>query len=541
MSVVYQKDKRSGITYAYESNAWWDKEKKQARSKRTLIGRLDETTGNIVPTDGRCRKDKTSQQSAEESPVPKRGPVPNPETSHRFYGATYLLNSISDSIGITQDLELCFPNEYKQILSIAYYLILENNNPLYRFEKWGMTHNHPYGKDISSPRSSELFASITDEAVTQFFRLQGKRRIEKEYWAYDSTSISSYSEILNQIQYGKNKENDRLAQLNLLLVFGEESGLPFYYRKLAGNIPDVKTVKSLLADLDVLGLGKIKLVMDRGFYSEANINGLYRDHLKFLIGVRISLTLIRKELDAVHDDIRQFQNYEQSLDTYGYTVPIEWTYTQGRPYKGDTLTEKRRMYLYLYYNIDKGAENERNFDNKISEYYNELICGEKNESHEKDYQKYFEIKKTPKRGIQVTVKNDAIREAKRYFGYFALASNEKMEAFTALKIYRMKDVVEKAFGNIKERLNMRRLLVSSERSLDGKLFVEFVALIFISYINKKMQEQRLYKDYTMQQLLDKLDVIECFSYPGHKFRVGEVLEKQKDLYIKLGVEPPTLL
>lgn len=541
MSVVYQKDKRSGITYVYESNAWWDKEKKQSRSKRTLIGRLDETTGNIVPTDGRCRKDKASQQSADESPVLKRGPVPNAETAHRFYGATYLLDSISDSNGITRDLESCFPNEYKQILSIAYYLILENNNPLYRFEKWGVTHYHPYGKDISSPRSSELFASITDEAVAQFFRLQGKRRIEKEYWAYDSTSISSYSEMLNQIQYGKNKENDRLAQLNLLLVFGEESGLPFYYRKLAGNIPDVKTVKSLLADLDVLGLGKIKLVMDRGFYSEANINGLYRDHLKFLIGVRISLTLIRKKLDAAYDDIRQFQNYEQSLDTYGYTVPTEWTYTQDHPYKGDALTEKRRMYLHLYYNIDKGAEDERNFDNKISKYYNELISGEKNESHEKDYQNYFEIKKTPKRGIQVTVKNDAIREAKRYFGYFALASNEKMEAFTALKIYRMKDVVEKAFGNIKERLNMRRILVSSERSLDGKLFVEFVALIFISYINKKMQEQGLYKSYTLQQLLDKLDVIECFSYPGHKFRVGEVLEKQKDLYIKLGVEPPALL
>ena len=75
----------------------------------------------------------------------------------------------------------------------------------------------------------------------------------------------------------------------------------------------------------------------------------------------------------------------------------------------------------------------------------------------------------------------------------------------------------------------------------GKLFVEFVALIFISYINKKMQEQGLYKNYTMQQLLDKLDVIECFSYPGHDLRVGEVLEKQKDLYIKLGVEPPALL
>ena len=76
-------------------------------------------------------------------------------------------------------------------------------------------------------------------------------------------------------------------------------------------------------------------------------------------------------------------------------------------------------------------------------------------------------------------KEDAIKKARRYFGYFALISNETMDAFTALHLYWMKDVVEKAFGNIKERLNMRRLLVSSEKGLDGKLFVEFIALILI--------------------------------------------------------------
>ena len=45
MSIVYQTDKRSGITYAYESKAYWDSEKKQSRSKRTLIGRVDPETG----------------------------------------------------------------------------------------------------------------------------------------------------------------------------------------------------------------------------------------------------------------------------------------------------------------------------------------------------------------------------------------------------------------------------------------------------------------------------------------------------------------
>lgn len=56
MAITYNKDKRSGKTYAYETTYTWDSEKKQSRSKRTLIGRLDEETGKIVPTDGRCRK-----------------------------------------------------------------------------------------------------------------------------------------------------------------------------------------------------------------------------------------------------------------------------------------------------------------------------------------------------------------------------------------------------------------------------------------------------------------------------------------------------
>ena len=62
MSIIYQKDKRSGITYAYESKSYWDKEKKVSRSKRTLIGRVDRETGEIVATDGRCKKHSPYQK-----------------------------------------------------------------------------------------------------------------------------------------------------------------------------------------------------------------------------------------------------------------------------------------------------------------------------------------------------------------------------------------------------------------------------------------------------------------------------------------------
>ena len=535
MSIIYQKDKRSGITYAYENKAWWDKEKKQSRSKRRLIGRLDEMTGEIVPTDGRCRKDKTKEVSSAVKP----GPVPFSESRHLFYGATYLLESFSDNIGLTEDLRTCFPEDYREVLSIAFYLILEDNNPLYRFEKWHLTHKHPYGKDIYSPRSSELFSRITDSQIQKFFTLQARRHIEDEYWAYDSTSISSYSETLKQVQYGKNKEDDRLPQINLLLVFGEKSGLPFYYRKLSGNIPDSKTVKKLLEDLDIFGIGKAKFVMDRGFYSEANINGLYREHVKFLVGVKLSLSFIRKNLDAVYNDIRMFTNFDSSTNSYGYTVCTEWDYTQERPYKRDTLKEKRRIYIHYYYSIDKGAEDESAFDKRIACLYRELVQDQREEPHQKAYTEFFEVKKTPKRGITVTYKEKTIREARKYLGYFALITNEKMDAFTALHLYRMKDVVEKAFGNIKERLNMRRLLVSSERGLDGKIFTEFVALILVSHLDHRMHEADLYKQYTLHQLLDKLDVIECFEDPGYALRVGEILNKQKEIYEALNVPIPT--
>jgi hypothetical protein len=64
MAIVKQLDKRSGITYAYESVSRWDKDKKQSRSSRQLIGRVDGATGEIIATDGRCRKDLTSNETA---------------------------------------------------------------------------------------------------------------------------------------------------------------------------------------------------------------------------------------------------------------------------------------------------------------------------------------------------------------------------------------------------------------------------------------------------------------------------------------------
>ena len=533
MSYVNQLDKRSGITYVYESISYWDKEKKQPRSKRKLVGRLDPETGDIIPTDGRGKR--RSQKNLE-NPA-QRGPVAVTKTERLFYGATYLFDQIGIETGITADLKACFPKTYKQILSVAYYLILEDQNPLFRFKKWAKLHMHPYGADIPSQRSTELFQSITEEEKMHFFRLQGKRRFETEYWAYDSTSISSYSETMKQFKYGKNKDGESLPQINLAILFGEESGLPFYYRKIAGNIPDVKTVRELIRELDILGYEKIKLVMDRGYYSTDNINALYKDHMKFLCGTATTISFAKEFIREVGASKDCYEAYDSELELYIFTKTISWDYEQIRPYKGDSIKGERRMYLHLYYNPDKQVDDAKAFNRKLDMLKEELLSGKRVPEHEKDYKKYFDIKETPVRGISLSYKQDAINAARERYGFFTLISNEVKDPVTAIRLYRMRDIVEKAFWNIKERLNLKRTLTSSESSLEGKLFVEFVALIYLSYIKNKMEEAGLFSKYTMHELLDELDVIECFTEPGKAPIQGEVLKKQEQLYIDLGVTP----
>src|SRR3990172_2834697 len=122
-AIVYQTNKQTGITYAYESASYWDKEKRQSRAKRRCIGRVAPETKEIIPT----RKRVSAGDAENRDDKHKRGPVPITDPSRGFYGATYFLDAIGEKLGTTADLKKCFPDTCKQILSTAYYLISRRN------------------------------------------------------------------------------------------------------------------------------------------------------------------------------------------------------------------------------------------------------------------------------------------------------------------------------------------------------------------------------------------------------------------------------
>lgn len=89
MAIIKVYNKERDVTYVYDSYSYWDKDKKQPRSKRKLIGRLDPVSGEIVPTGKRGR--------------PKSSPV-NSDTNHSanvqsvFNGDTDLVNDLMKEI-----------------------------------------------------------------------------------------------------------------------------------------------------------------------------------------------------------------------------------------------------------------------------------------------------------------------------------------------------------------------------------------------------------------------------------------------------------
>ena len=65
MAIIRQTDKRTGITYVFESISTYYPELKQSRSKRHIIGKIDPISGEVVPCGKPGRPKKVPQPAPE--------------------------------------------------------------------------------------------------------------------------------------------------------------------------------------------------------------------------------------------------------------------------------------------------------------------------------------------------------------------------------------------------------------------------------------------------------------------------------------------
>ena len=150
------------------------------------------------------------------------------------------------------------------------------------------------------------------------------------------------------------------------------------------------------------------------------------------------------------------------------------------------------------------------------------------------------MKSTPKRGIKVSYNTEAISQyINRYAGFQAILSNDIKDPVTALQVYRDKDVVEKCFDDMKNQLDMKLLRVHSSEVVDGRLFVQFIALIYVSALRKKMRLSNLLENYTVRELLFEIETLTKIKYSGKYGHIlTEVTKPQRQILQDLEIEIP---
>jgi transposase len=107
----------------------------------------------------------------------------------------------------------------------------------------------------------------------------------------------------------------------------------------------------------------------------------------------------------------------------------------------------------------------------------------------------------------------------------------------SLQIYRDKDVVEKCFDDLKNQLDMKRLRMHSSVTVDGRLFVQFIALIYMSAL--RMRQSGLIKQYTVRELLQEMDTLTKIKYSGKYGHIlTEITKPQREILEGLKITLP---
>lgn len=503
-NITHHRDKKTGAVYRYSVESYWDKEKKAPRNKQVYLGKVDPESGELIPA-------KPRKKTAQKNTTPKT------TVTTRVAGSFLLLEQIASNLGLNKLLNKCFGDEAAMIQSLVYFLV-QKGLALSRIETWSQSTLHPMNDLISSQQVSELLRRISEDDRQCFFSLWMNKILEKDYLCYDITSISSYARNNEYLHWGYNRDGDSLEQINLAMLFGQKTQLPVYYRRMPGNISDVSTLKNTIKSLDFLGADSMHLILDRGFYSKANIDELYKQKHKFTIAAPSGRQWIKNIIDEHYDSITSPRNYLPLNDDevlYAGTTLHKWG------------ANNHRLYVHVYYSAERAASHYDTFTRKLMTLKEELESGKYSEEHIKDYERFFIIKETPKRGRKIEFNDEAIQKyRKRYIGFFCILSNKLKQAKETLSVYRSKDVVENCFDDLKNSLDMKRLRVHGSQAMDTRLFLQFLALIYVSQIRKTAKQNDKLKYLSVRDIMEQMETLTQVKYSG---RYGKLLTETTPL------------
>ena len=263
--IVHQKVK--GKVYAYEAESYWDSEKKQPRQRRRYLGVVDKD-GKIV--------EKNFQRDIK---------------SAKDYGPSYLLDKLAGEIQLRRKLVDAFGAQGEEILALAMAKVIKPDslrNLHQVLDNSFLPELYSLKGEYTSQRMSRLIEEIggNEAAMASFYA--SLVRPNEEALVYDITSLSSCSRNLEWLEYGYNRDGMDLPQVNLGLVVSLKSRMPLLLKLFPGSVTDVVTLRNLAEEARSIGIADCMFILDRGFYSEGNIELLKEAGIDFIMPLPVN-------------------------------------------------------------------------------------------------------------------------------------------------------------------------------------------------------------------------------------------------------------
>lgn len=501
---------KNGTTYVYEDYSYWDKTRGYSTHKRRSIGKLLED-GSIAYNKRYLEREahagtefpspSAAVTSAAEMPQQSLSPdVPAadaPKVSHTIRtGQKMILDKVCSMTDIRKSLLDAFSREETDaILALAYYTVCRGK-AFSHSEDWLDARGYA-DLGLTSQRISELLALISDDRQNAFFKSWMSRQEKGESMLFDITSISTYGKGNPWAERGYNRDHESLEQVNLGLLTSVASGLPVWFAMTPGSMSDKAVLEYVLKMLSKLGVRKFTFFGDRGFFSDYNLRLITKKGHRFTVPVPSTVGW-QKTMIAEH---------KASLLSPRNAIELE----DGQLVYGKTIfkvTEYGRTWYHVFYDAARKTKAIDEFMRRLRRCKDELEDDRRVERNKAMYDRYFHVTETPKKGRVVEYNDQAVNDfIENDSCYWVLMSTSQKDMRKALHEYRDRNDVEVCFDDVKNAEDMRRLRNHNERTIKGKMFVVFIALILLTKLRMEVRkvEPKDRHYWSERDFLEKVD------------------------------------
>lgn len=527
MGFIAKQKNANGNVSLYFASAYWDTQAKGARQSRKYLGQLDVQTGELI------KSRKVDEFVAEELAALKKAGIaykgrisPHPgrkssqvrkvsasmlrEWRSVEFGRVAILRELGRRSGLIQALEEGFgKDDAAEILAASIFECAEGG-ALYRVGDWAEdTILNEEKVALSSSNLARLVESVgaSSEARSRFFREWIRQRKYPRALIHDTTSISSYGEKISMVEYGYNRDHEKLPQVNFALVYAAQDQLPLVYRLIPGSIPDVVTLTGTAALLSEYGLDKFTFALDRGYFSAANLLEMLKCKQGFTIGLPLDnaeavrmLKVNRRKLDAIVSGLLVGDSpYRYAEDVFSLKIPGK----RGRSHQ---------LKAHIFVNCERRDRMIRELDTLLlaaqkqfvkerfeSRFQAEDWC----ESNFRGHRDLYQLTGERVSSLRLTISQKAYAEKIQNYGVFIILNSEaEADGLSTLIENRRRDAVEKLFNTLKNSTGNDRLRSASDVMAEGKMLIGFVATILHSLLENRLREKDLLAKMTVHQALD---------------------------------------